>query len=258
MNTDEFLPPPSNGPDKADGCTAVLVMVMGFITLTYALPAFQDTWTNFWTSTFWFERLTDIFTGALMIGMVGFGGTLVLYPFRRFKVIQALQGVLVLPLVVALRMSYYYQFGTAILLALAITIFIPLTMWRVLQNVGAVPILNQEALLYAILVADFLLLARYGDKIVAGVIRVLNVPTRRFFDHRPLLRLLRPAATRLYLYAVTAAAYIVANLETFGSVSLISAGWWVAYKAVLLEVLLTYVAIDAVAAAWRDLGSKTN
>jgi hypothetical protein len=49
-----------------------------------------------------------------------------------------------------------------------------------------------------------------------------------------------------------AAAYIFANFERFTGLTLITWSGWIVYKDVLVEVLLTYVAVDSVIVAWRD------
>jgi hypothetical protein len=74
---------------------------------------------------------------------------------------------------------------------------------------------------------------------------------------RPIYSAMVPHKVRLYTYAILAIVFLVHNFEAFSRVPLIRHTFWNLYSGVIVEVLLTDVAIDGVVSAWREIREPT-
>ncbi|HYP38837.1 MAG TPA: hypothetical protein VEX13_00615 [Chloroflexia bacterium] len=154
---------------------------------------------------------------------------------------------------------------------------IPILVWYLILRFSSISEDSPQAkmLLYLILVADVLLFTysvRWVAKKVLGRRFTLTKEIQVKFDkwsisignYDKLLNLLDPKLVSLYIYAILALTYMIFNIERFAGLTLFSSNKqdlisvWQVYRDVVLEVLLTYVAIDAALDKWLDWRSKAS
>lgn len=232
----------SSSRPSEDAVVAMLGLVSLSVSLVYLRMLVRS-----WATSGWVGLALE---GLVWLCIVGVSIAMILYPIRHIKVVNPIIQFAVWPLKLAAIAGYYYTFIAAPVITLGLVMFTPIFVWSALQVLGVVPQVAERASLYLALVATSLVFAYWGDRLTAFVIlRWLQ----RKEDYSKLFAALRPQLVRLYIYAMMAMAYLAANVEKFSGATFTSAHWWVAYKDVLVEVLLTFVAIDSVMDIRREL-----
>lgn len=236
---------------RREAWITIFLLVFGLASLATSVFQFWTTVAH-WHATPFFDL---IFLGLIWLAIAGASTAAVLYPVRDRRVFRTIIQVALWPLKAMVAVGYSYTFIAIPILSLAILVFLPLLVWSLLHTAGFLLPATEQASLYLILVATSIGFVQWGGKVAYFlIVRWLHHQQ----DFSRLYLLLRPPLVRVYTYLVMAGTYILANVEKFAGLTITTATWWVSYKDVLVEVLLTYVAIDSVIVAWRDYRGKTN
>jgi len=193
--------------------------------------------------------LNDVVLLIMLISLAVFTVSMVLYPLRNTPAFALIIKVAVSPLFLVGLVFGYFRFVFGPAFALISVLVLPVVVWSGALRLGLVPQAYSTVALYLVAVAFSFSFANYGDRFFTYALRFWQLDK---FKYPHPIRLLKPSLLRLYLYTVMAAAYLTATVENLAGVQLIACPSWAAYKTVVLEVLLTYVAIDSVLVAWRD------
>jgi hypothetical protein len=141
------------------------------------------------------------------------------------------------------------MFAAVPILTFLATFAVPLLVWSALQRIGLITPVAREASLYTCLVVALLAFTYLGDRMARFVVlKWLQLKA----DYSKLFELLSPVLVRVYVYVAMATLYIAANIERFSEKTITTFSWWASYKEVLVEVLLTYVALDAAFITWKE------
>jgi hypothetical protein len=173
---------------------------------------------------------------------------LVIAPLRHYPIIKAIMRMSLLPLEGAIWLTYYCMAVIAPLLTLLFIFGLSLLIWVAFQDWGIVPMLAAKAVYYLALVVTSLAFMYCGDRIVKRILQWYN----HEWDYAQPLQFLHPNRVRIYVYGVMAVAYVIANMEKFSSQILIPLSLWGNYRDILVEVLLTIVALDALFTLWQE------
>jgi hypothetical protein len=199
-----------------------------------------------WDSSTWFTASVEVATAASALCVCV---ALALYPLRGLKVVHALTGLLLLPLTILATLGRYYTFVAAPFLAFSFLLAIPSLVWAILRRAGLIASSWDAASLYAMLSFSTVAFTIWGQRMTRFVIQDW---LRRREDFSRLFLLMRPSLVRVYTYAILAIGYVLANVENLTGLELVPVDLWPAQKQILMEVLLTYVALDSLLVAWRD------
>lgn len=193
--------------------------------------------------------LEKLVLGTVWTSIAGVSIAAVLYPLREVRPFNLLIQISLFPMMAIAIVGNYYNFIAAPILALLSVLMIPLFAWSVLDSLQITQSLSDRGSMYFIASLASFAFANWGGKYTRFVIHGW---LRQKRTYSKLFLLLRPSLLRFYTYGAMAAAYIFANFERFTGLTLITWSGWIVYKDVLVEVLLTYVAVDSVIVAWRD------
>jgi hypothetical protein len=174
--------------------------------------------------------------------------SLILYPFRDLGKARFLRKLSVIPIVMFSFILRNVFAAPAI--AVASVILIPMYAWSLLVSDQLVVPPMDRVVLYLVLVLSSFLLSNFTDQIVRlGLVTWRSTVGSGYSESG---QLARASTIRVFTYGLMLLAYVMANIERFGHVSLVHWEFWLDYKSVLLEVLLTYVALDSLKVAWQD------
>lgn len=157
---------------------------------------------------------------------------------------------------VLLVIDLWDRFLVGIAFAVMVSVLLPTLLLQVIHTLG--PNLNLTQKLQAYLAYSMAaIILGYWSKTLGrlGVKWLAHKPDKPLPESESKVRLLlaEPHVVRTALYFVMAIAYILSNVERFAGLTLFPWPWWAVYKDVLLEVLVTFVTIDAVV----DIPQKT-
>lgn len=222
-------------------CVWIICVIFGglafLISLRFLIGAILDwQWSSFFNSFMWvFGLIATTLTGA----------TFMLLPFRRwapFKTIiqflvKALEAYLKVGGIFAGLGAIYSIFVTFVFTVLVILHYISVRLsWG----------LNDLVSMYISLTSAALVFTFIGQKAVRPIVGKESKENSWVFF------ITQPSFIRFALYCATALIYFWANFETFSHLDIIPWDWWKTLKEVIVQVLLTYVAIDGVFVTWRD------
>jgi len=141
---------------------------------------------------------------------------------------------------------------TVPILAFVFVFILPAVFWPVARLAPFLRTIGQQAYLYLTYVLLAFIVTQKAHKLVARVEKFFGaqymfpeLPTFSFIER------LKPRYVRLYIYAITAGAYCISTVERLAGQVLFASPWWQASRELALEVLLTYVAVDAIAEAYK-------
>jgi hypothetical protein len=184
---------------------------------------------------------------AAMVALVGQLLDDMLTPLRRFTAFMPVSRVLTWP---GRKFAAYGHYGLLVYSAAFVFGLGYVIPNGLIEAFGIFPQVANEAKIYVILVVEFLLAVHRGGRVMDRVTRMWPLRARDA-DYTVPLSWLHPSAMRFYMYLAAALGYGLANFEEFAGLIVISAAYWLTYKEVIVEVLLTFVGIDAVSFAWR-------
>jgi len=139
----------------------------------------------------------------------------------------------------------------AFLLVQAVMFLLLFMLLSGLQALGILPIVADKAVSYLAFVIASIIFVNKGKNLVALLASIWPASERER-QYSTLLTLLSPNLMRLYVYGILAVTYVIANVEKFSGVSFMWGQWWIDYKDVMLEVLLTVVTFDGLAVLWKE------
>ena len=242
------------------GSGDIFILVLGLLALLvsalYLIGTFQA-----WAT----KNLLAIpvtFTGFVILFSIGV--TFVLLPFSDLRLVSGIVHMFEKVLWALQQVAAYQLVLASVALTLLLFGLAPLVLADSLSIARIIPTVATQGLTYAALLVAFLGVTFFGTTISRYIQRLpAGSKTRPTADRSELppgaLAIAEPPSIRAMIYGLMALAYFVANLEGFGRLTLIRSETWSAYKAVLLEVLLSYVAIDEARAAWAHRrGSLSN
>lgn len=204
-----------------------------------------------WQTSDWLNLLVQ---GIVALCMIGVSVAMILHPLRRVKPINSIIRIAAWPLTLVAILGHYYTFIAVPFLTLGLVFAVPWLIWSALYTIGLIPRVLEAASMYVILCVSPIAFTIRGEHITRFIILKW---LRSRGDFSKLFLLMKPNLVRVYTYGAMAVAYIVANIEKLSRETLFHAQWWVTYKDILVEMLLTYVAVDSVLVAWQDYqGSK--
>jgi hypothetical protein len=236
----------SSGNVRRERLSVVVLVAGGLISLLISLLLLRDVALS-WEEMSWLDRLM---ASPLVLSFFGVSIAMLLSPLRRVKVFGFIIKLALWPLEITGILYHYYVFATVPILVL---ILVPLVAWSAFRAVGWIPVGAEQTLMYSLLIGWAFVFTAWGRRITELVL----VKGMRE-DYSRLLSLLEPSLVRVYIYAIMAVTYIFANVEKFLNTTLTSFQFWATYKEVLVEVLLTYVAVDSLMVAWREHKDKTS
>jgi len=137
---------------------------------------------------------------------------------------------------------------TSTLLALTIAIVL-----RILQIIGLLPVLNDDAATYALLVLVSVIATYPGSRLTKAFIKYTGL---KVAHQDSLIRLLQPRYIRLFVYGSMTIVYFIASLERFAAATYIQWPFWMQYKQAVVEALITLVALDTAVAVFRGTLSR--
>ena len=223
---------------------AAIILVLGGLILLVVLTLLVRGLVSRWQVSDWPSLCLE---GIVLLCILGISIAMILYPLRHIGVFNLIIRVALWPLRVTVVVGHYYMLAAAPFIALVLIVAIPVLVWFVLHTIGLIPLL--EGASYITLTVSSVAFTLWGENITRFITPKY---LRRKKDFSKLFSLMRPNLLRAYTYGIMALAYILANIEKFSNATLLRAPWWTTYKEVLVEILLTYVAVDSVLVAWRD------
>ena len=150
------------------------------------------------------------------------------------------------------RITMLFEFILAPLIAWGVLAFLVIVIsitWALLLYFLSQPVLSSTASWYLIGTLAILVYSFFAQGATQRILCwVIGPPLKLPW----LTYLLRPSLMRVYVYALLALAYLLSTLENFSGVGMTRVMWWEQFRPVIVEILLTYVAIDGAFVAWRD------
>jgi hypothetical protein len=202
-----------------------------------------------WKNSDLFYRYFAVFAYALGVCV---GITLILFPVSKNKIVGIFLQVIWFPFVLLVRISRLYNIIAFPYIAFSGIVTFLLIFLGIFSSLHILPKISDKASLYFTFSFTFLLFTFWGRDITRFLINLLKVDV----DKDRLYSLLQPAKVRIFVYGLMAVSYILANLEKFAAITIIPLAGWSVYKDVIVEILLTYVAIDSLIETWKDLKEK--
>lgn len=190
--------------------------------------------------------LVGVIPAGLIVGIA-----LILAPWHHISAVRRVQKTITAPItwmVIALEAVQILNWA---LVSFMLLYVIPVVGWKVMELLGWAPVVPEKAYTYAFLVLASVVFTHWG-----GTITFKTTSKKRREKFPNLFGLLHSKSIRVLIYGLMATAYVAANLEKFSGLTITNAEWWSKYKDVLVEVLLTYAAIDAVLVAWKERNEK--
>ena len=179
---------------------------------------------------------------------LGVSVALLLLPLARIKPVRF---IIRFALWVVETIEIFTRTYVSVYVPIFVLIALPSALWGVSQRLGWIPAGTEQGILYVLLVV-WSVVFTYGGRSKVKIYFVVADRER----YSTLFALLEPRMVRVYVYAIMAVTYILANVEKSSNITLPPLPFWTTYKEVLVEVLLTYVAIDSVLDEWRESKEK--
>ncbi|TAK35882.1 MAG: hypothetical protein EPO21_04700 [Chloroflexota bacterium] len=190
---------------------------------------------------------TLVIAGTVPVMLALLGIVLVLLPLRQNSAVGTIIRAVMWP-VGFLHLLIHVTAGlTAPVLTFWFVAAIPLGIWSALRQSGLAMQVSADGIGYVILVMASVAFTYWGDRLTSFTFWLSD--SRRYPWVLPRLRC---NFIRVYIYGMMVTAYLLANLEDFSQVALVPFDWWLGYKQVLLQVLVTYAAIERLIAAWQS------
>lgn len=207
-----------------------------------------------WNSSIWYENISSV---VVLTFLLSLGVAFLLFPFSHVETIKNIIKVALLPTAGIIKIGYIYTFIFIPYISLAILILIPLAIWFALKSLNVIPfiaLIDDRAPLYVVLIAALTIFTFRGRQIAEQMLGWSQPKV----DYSRLYSLLKPSLVRVYVYFLMVALYTISNLEDFSTIQVITSSWWITLKKVIVEVLLTYVALDSLLVAWQDHKDVSN
>ncbi|HYF78498.1 MAG TPA: hypothetical protein VD973_15275 [Symbiobacteriaceae bacterium] len=221
----------------------VLALLLGLFVLWFMLTVLVAVFRNLTTVPWFFTLLIGLIApGGLMVGIA-----LVLSPWNDIPIVRRVSEAVTAPIPWVIRRLEAVQILNWAVALFMLFYVIPIIGWRALELIGWAPVVSEKAYTYFSLVLASIVFTHWG-----GAITSKTTSKHRREQFPEVLALLRPKNIRVVVYGLMALAYVAANLEKFSGFWITNAAIWSNYKDVLVEVLLSYTAIDSVLGAWKE------
>ena len=201
-----------------------------------------------WNELSWFASGLFVLLSIVILGM---SIILIFYPFRNNRFPKFIIKIVWLPLIAIEKAGYYSIFFVVFFLILYYFMYIPALMWAILTDLGVLPGINVKLVSYVISTLTVIVFTHWGYGIAKFFLEIVDE-----YDFSSLYSMLQSSLVRVYTYGLMSVVYIFANIEKFAGSTFSRADWWVTSKDVIVEVFLTYVAVDSVLVAWKDHKDK--
>jgi len=193
----------------------------------------------------WIFKTDDYIPVIFIAVLIPLGIAIILKPLSKNRIIDATILILFFPLYIIVRLGYY----SVPLITFLFLFIAPYFIWAILIQIGIVPPISSGVLLYVNLIFTSILFTYRGKKITQFIIEKIY---KYKYDNSKLFTYLNPNSVRFYTFGFLLIVYIISNIENFSCKNIFQSEFWITYKSVIVEVLLTYVAIDRVLSAWKD------
>ncbi len=148
-----------------------------------------------------------------------------------------------------LKMKRFYNSIAIPYFTVLIIIVISAIVFQSIQSLINIPPKIQLSIWYTALTIDCLVLTYASRGLAEFLIRVFRASE----DYSKIYDALKPSSMRFILYFCMAGMYLIVDFVYFSKSGYLSNGL-IGFRKLLVEVLLTYVAIDSALKAWRERG----
>jgi hypothetical protein len=225
---------------------AVISFVVGCLLVFVSFQLLASIFRNWeWSSVL----ITSIYIILLAVIFI-LGSILILLPFRKWGWVTSVIRVLIMPLAGFLKLGNYYLGLAAIYFELIMLVAIGLIVFGGLRSLQPLHVLNDRVGYYLVFTLTILIFSFQGQKFTKVLIG--KGKKQGDLDFAWIINLTQPTILRFVVYSIAAFLYIIANVEAFSGQEYLPWMWWKALKEIIVQVFLTYVAIDGAIVAWRD------
>lgn len=191
--------------------------------------------------------ITSIYILMLAVIII-IGSILILMPFRKWVLVKKALNILIMPLAGFVKLGNYYLGLAAIYFELVTMGAIGLIVFGGFRKIQPFHALNDRVGYYLVLTVTILVFNFWGQKITGLIIgKGKNQEDFSWIIHR-----MQPSIIRFVIYSIAAVLYLIANIELFSGVMIFAWPEWMIFKEVIVQVFLTYIAVDGALVAWRD------
>lgn len=201
----------------------------------------------------WLVPIKDLsdMIACLVFGsfFLSLGFLCLLTTLKGYKIVRTLINILGVFLSSILLLLHSYSLVGTPLLTFVFLNSIPLLAVTAYEKYFGVD-LPDKMILYIVLTVTTNIFALYGNKLIKVFLKLTQSKDLKLEER--LLPLFRVQYIRGYMYMLFCLSYISANIEKFAGLTLIDWSVWVIYKDILIEVFLTFVAVDTTIYLWKD------